>query len=116
MLIGFALTAGQFLATHHLYVAVAIPAFLFLAMSVASGLWCLKPRGYKDVPDPEPFVREYAALSYQRTLGGFIGSRYDAFRENETQRLAKLRWWRYSLWALIVGAVLSAASIWLGSR
>ena len=116
VIVGFALAIGQFLATRTLFIGLAIPAVIFLAASVGAGVWCLKPRPFIDVPEAQPFVDKYKRLDRQATLGGLIGSRVDAFNKNESQRLTKLTWWRYSLLALVLGAAMSAVSIWLGGR
>ena len=118
ILVGFAATAVQFVVSHNnrpVWAALAATAY---GVAFATGLWAIRLRHFKAVPEPAFLGAKYEAALAANTLAvreyllvSLVGTRVDTFAKNDDKIVAKARSWWSSLFALTAGVVLSVVAL-----
>jgi hypothetical protein len=118
ILIGFAATAIQFLVSHNHRPVWAAFASAAYGIAFATGLWAIRLRHFKAVPEPAFLGAKYeAALAANNVaireylLVSLVGTRVDTFAKNDAKIVTKARSWWLSLFALAAGVVLSVVAL-----
>jgi hypothetical protein len=110
LLVGFAATAAQFLATRRAQPLLQGIAFAGYALAFCLGVWTLAVAPYKDI-EPRRLLDGHAMLSKEDVLAHLAATRVKIFEMNKRKHDRKaIRWW-LGIAALTIGLVFSAVSI-----
>ncbi|QNA75404.1 hypothetical protein C8250_029075 [Streptomyces sp. So13.3] len=110
LLVGFAATAAQFLASRHAQAVLAGLAFGAYAVAFGFGVSAFRVAAYKDV-EPRPMFDRYGRRSKAEALVHLASARVKAFEKNADQHECRAKRWWISLAALTLGLILSVAAI-----
>ena len=111
LVVGFAATATQFLATQHPSNAVlASTAFVAYAASFFSGLGAIMISRYREI-EPRALLDNYAARTKAEVIGRLASVRVLAYEHNAARLRRKAILWWVSLVFLAAGLTLSAVAI-----
>ena len=110
LLVGFAATAAQFLATRHAQPVLQAMAFAAYAVAFCLGVWTLAVAPYKDI-EPRKLLDGHAMLPKEEVLAHLAATRVKIFEINKRKHDRKSVTWWLSLVALSIGLVFSAVSI-----
>jgi hypothetical protein len=112
VVIGFAVTAAQFLATRHPFsspwsILFGLSAFLCYIAAFTVGVWTLRVEKFKDLSATG--LRALAEQAEVEVLRQLIGTRRKNFEDNKLSAVRKARGWWWSTWLLAFGLLLSIA-------
>jgi hypothetical protein len=112
LLIGFAATAAQFLATHKHHDVLAYLAFAAYAVTLLTGVQTIRVAEHKDL-EPRPMLVAHVRSSKGQALIELAASRVSIFEKNKRRHELKARYWAVSLWSLVMGLGLSTVALLL---
>lgn len=104
VLVGYAIAASSFLATHRAQPVLALLAYLAYAAAVGFGISAYAVRLYLDVPTPRHLFYSYLERSKADTLAALAATRVEVFEKNAAKQKRKATRWLVSLISLVVGA------------
>ncbi len=114
MLLGFVLASATFLASQQTGYWWKVPPFLLFTVAAYFGLQSMRPREFKDAPEPEPLVKYVTDRKEEAALVLLIAAKVQAFNKNRATHEGKARSWRKSLLALTVAVALVAVALIFG--
>lgn len=114
LVIGFAATAAQFLATRHPFrtpwsTLFGLCAFGAYIGAFTVGLWGLRLSKYRELDAAE--LRQLAEVSQVEVLMQLIGTRRAAVQANKSRGISKVRSWWWSTGLLAAGLLASVVCI-----
>jgi hypothetical protein len=114
VVIGFAVTAAQFLATRHPFnspwsTLFGLTALLCYVAAFACGIWTLRVKKFKDLSATG--LRALAEQTQDEVLRQLIGTRRKNYEDNKRSADRKARGWWWSSGLLAAGLLLSIACI-----
>jgi len=108
--IGFAVTAAQFLATHKHQPVLAALAFAAYAVALAAGALTVRVADHEDL-EPREMLETYARSPKAQALVSLAASRVDIYEKNHKRHNRKALFWSVSLWSAAVGLLFSTAAL-----
>ena len=113
-LLGFVLAAGTFFAAQRTGGWWKVGSFTAYAVAAYFGIQAMRPRAFKDAPEPAPLVEHVLSRSETKALTLLIQAMFGAITENQLTHAQKARAWKRSLAALIVAVVLMVTALIFG--
>jgi len=110
-----AVTGTQFLAAQkNLHVPLLVAALAALALAIGLAYTALRAREFVEVPNPRTFYFTYQDSVAAKVLFNLAINKVEAFEDNARIYQRKARFQDWSLWALVVAALLGAAARLVG--
>lgn len=113
-LLGFVLASVTFLASQETGGWWKVPPFLVFTVAAYFGIQSMRPREFKDAPEPEPLVKYLSDRKEAAALALLTAAKVQAFNENRETHKGKARSWRRSLLALTVAVALVVVALIFG--
>ncbi|MBZ6107956.1 hypothetical protein KVH20_37110 [Streptomyces olivaceus] len=112
LLIGFAATAAQFLATRAHHDVLAYCALAAYAVTLLTGVQTIRVAEHKEL-ELRPMLAAHVRSPKSRVLAELAATRASIFEQNKRRHECMARYWTVSLWSLIAGLSLSTAALLL---
>lgn len=113
-LLGFVLASATVFASHEAGGWWKVPAFLAFAIAAYFGVQSMRPREFKDAPEPDTLVEHVTLRTEEAALSLLAAAKLQAFNENRTTHNTKAVSWRRSLVALTVAVALVVVALLFG--
>jgi len=113
-LLGFVLAAVTFLAAQKTGGWWKVPPLVAYGIAAYFGQQAMRPRSFKDAPEPQILVEHVAARGEAAALLLLIHAKVRAFAENRITHEQKARSWRLSEMALILAVALTDVALIFG--
>jgi hypothetical protein len=113
LLVGYVAAASSFLATRHAQPLLTGLALAAYAVAAGAGIGAYAVGKYQDVPDPRHLFNKYVHGSKSTALAALAARRVGAFENNAPKHRRKAVLWWWSVAALLIGAVLMFAALYV---
>jgi hypothetical protein len=113
-LLGFVLAAATFLASKSPQPVLAVLGYLGFTLAGYFGIRSMRPRAFKDAPEPGPLMRDVAPRSEAAALTLITTAKVQAFEHNHKTHEDKAKHWSLSLRTLMVAALLAVLALAIG--
>jgi hypothetical protein len=113
VLIGYIAAASSFLASRHSQPVLTVLAFAAYAAAAGFGIAAYAVGDHQDVPEPRHLFNNYATHPKTAALAALAARRVGAYESNAPRLRRKVVRWRWSLAALVAGAVFMFAALYV---